>query len=262
MMPSCAGSALSRHLPLAFAAAVAVGVSFAATPARAQEHSAQTGIGGTWTISFSAGGNPGQTENTRLQQSEPPLKPEYRAVWQARQAAAREADARGEPLATSATFCLPQGMPSMMGGGGPFPMEILVSVGQVTIIQEAYNQVRRIYLDRPQLSLDEIEPGFYGRSVGHWEGDTLVVDTIGIKESVEFRNIPHTLNMRITERIRLVEPDVFIDEITIEDPEVLTEPWNMAFTFSRLPDYEIMEYVCEDNREYADESGATRLRVQ
>src|SRR3970282_2267724 len=121
MMRSCVGSAVSRHLPLAFAAAVAVGVSFAATPARAQEHSAQTGIGGTWTISFSAGGNPGQTENTRLQQSEPPLKPEYRAVWQARQAAAREADARGEPLATSATFCLPQGMPSMMGGGGPFP---------------------------------------------------------------------------------------------------------------------------------------------
>ena len=177
-------------------------------------------------------------------------------------AAIREADARGEPLATSATFCLPQGMPSMMGGGGPFPMEILVSEGQVTIIQEAYNQVRRIYLDRPQLPLDEIEPGFYGRSVGHWEGDTLVVDTIGVKESVEFRNVPHTLDMRITERIRLAEPDVLIDEITIEDPAVLTEPWHMTFTFSRLDDYEMMEYVCEDNREYADESGVTRLRLR
>jgi hypothetical protein len=226
------------------------------------EHAARAAIGGTWTISFAAGGNPGSTASTRLQDGTPPLKPQYRAIWDARQAAAREADARGEPLATSATFCLPQGMPSMMGGGGPFPMEILVSEGQVTIIQEAYNQVRRIYLDRPQVPVDEIEPGFYGRSVGRWDGDALVVDTIGIKESVEFRNVPHTLNMRITERIRLVEPDVLVDEVTIEDPEVLTAPWNVTFTFNRLPDYEIMEYVCEDNREYADDAGATRLRLE
>ena len=242
-------------------AAAAVLAAATVGAAGAQEHVPRTEIGGTWTISFSAGGNPDEIASTRLQQSEPPLKPEHRAIWEARQAAARAADARGEPLATSATFCLPQGMPSMMGGGGPFPMEILVSVGQVTIIQEAYNQVRRIYLDRPQLPLEDIEPGFYGRSVGHWEGDTLVVDTIGIKESVEFRNVPHTLDMRITERIRLLEPDVLVDEITIEDPAVLTEPWYVTFTFNRLPGYEIMEYVCEDNREYADETGATRLRV-
>jgi hypothetical protein len=261
MMRASADSAVWRRLPLAFAA-LALNGSLTAAPAAAQEPAARTEIAGTWTISFSAGGNPGETQNTRLQQSEPPLKPEYRAVWQARQAAVREADARGEPLATSATLCLPQGMPSMMGGGGPFPMEILVSEGQITIIQEAYNQVRRIYLDRPQLSLDEIEPGFYGRSVGRWEGDTLVVDTIGIKKSVEFRNVPHSLDMRITERLRLDGPDTLVDEITLEDPEVMTEPWNTTFTFSRLPDYEIMEYICEDNREYADESGATRLRVE
>lgn len=218
-------------------------------------------IGGTWTISFAAGGNPGSVAGARLPQSMPPLKPEYRAVWEARQAAAREADARGEPLATSATFCLPQGMPSMMGGGGPFPMEILVSPGRITIIQEAYNQVRRIYLDKPQADLADIEPGFYGHSVGRWEGDTLLVDTIGVKESVEFRNVPHTLEMRMTERIRLRDSDTLVDEITIEDPQVLTEPWNVAFTFSRLPGYEIMEYVCEDNREYAGQNGETRVRI-
>ena len=108
---------------------------------------AREGIGGTWTISFAAGGNPGACPAN----SPPPLKPEYQAIWDSRQRAAREADARGEPLATAATFCLPQGMPAMMGGGGPFPMEILLSSGQVTIIQEAYTQVRRIYLDtRPR----------------------------------------------------------------------------------------------------------------
>ncbi len=150
----------------------------------------------------------------------------------------------------------------MMGGGGPFPMEILLSDGQVTIIQEAYNQVRRIYLDKPQLPLEDVEPGFYGRSVGYWDGDTLVVDTIGVKESVEFRNVPHSLQMRLTERISLVAPDRLRDEITIEDPVVLTEPWYVVFEFSRLADYEMMEYICEDNREYADETGATRLRIE
>jgi hypothetical protein len=220
------------------------------------------GIGGTWTVSFAAGGNPTGAALDRLPQADPPLKPRYKADWEARRAEIRAADARGEPLATAATFCIPQGMPAMMGGGGPFPLEILVSEGQVTTIQEAYNQVRRIYLDRPQSDIADIEPGFYGRSVGHWDGKTLVVDTVGVKESVQFRNAPHSLNMRITERISIVAPDLLRDEITIEDPDYLQEPWYVVFQYRRLPDYEIMEYICEDNREYADESGATRLRIE
>ena len=82
-------------------------------------------------------------------------------------------------------MCLPDGMPGMMSG--PFPMEILQSKGQITMIQEAYTQVRRILLDREQKPIDEVKPGFYGRSVGHWEGSTLAVDTVGIKESVLYQ---------------------------------------------------------------------------
>ncbi len=226
----------------------------------AQDHG-DPRIGGTWTISFAAGGNPDATPDERTVDDAPPLKPEYLGAWRERQRLAQEASARGEPLATAATFCLPQGMPAMMGTGGPFPMEILLSPGQVTIVQEAYTQVRRIYLDTPQSTLDDIEPGFYGRSVGRWEGDTLVVDTIGVKESVRYRDVPHTLDMRITERIRRVEPDTLWDEVTIEDPEILEEPWEVTFVFNRLPGYEMMEYVCEDNREYADENGVMRLRI-
>jgi hypothetical protein len=111
------------------------------------------------------------------------------------------------------------------------------------------------------VTLDDIELGFYGRSVGEWRGDTLVVDTIGIKEYVRFRDVPHTRDMRITERFRLVRPDILWDEITIEDPAVLEQPWTVTFAYRRMPDYEIIEYVCEDNREYADEDGVTRLRT-
>ena len=115
----------------------------------------------------------------------PPLRPAYLKEWQARVQAAREADAKGTPLASNATTCLPEGMPAMMAA--IFPMEILQSRGQVTIIEEAFTQVRRILIDQPQRPIDDVEPGFYGRSVGRWEGDTLVVDTVGVKENVRLR---------------------------------------------------------------------------
>jgi hypothetical protein len=193
-------------------------------------------------------------------EAQPPLKPNLLAEWQTRRAAEREADARGVPLATNYTHCIPDGVPSMMSG--PFPFEIVQSASQVNIAQEAYSQVRRIYLGKPQLTLKDIELGFFGRSVGTWQGDTLVVSTIGIKDYVKFRDVPHTPDMRIKERFKLVRPDILWDEITIEDPAVLEKPWTVTFAYRRMPDYEIIEYVCEDNREYADEEGVTRLRLK
>ena len=74
---------------------------------------------------------------------------------------------------------------------------------------------------------------------------------------MRFRDVPHTRDMRMTERFRLVAPDILWDEITIEDPAVLEKPWTVTFAYRRMPDYEIIEYVCEDNREYADEDGVT-----
>jgi len=189
----------------------------------------------------------------------PPLKGELLVEWQARAKLVREADARGEPIATGYTHCLPDGVPSMMSG--PFPFEILQNGRQINITQEAYNQTRRIYLGREQVTLDDIEAGFYGHSVGEWHGDTLVVDTIGIKDYIRFRDTPHSRDMRIKERLRLVAPDILWDEITIEDPAMLEKPWTVTFAYKRMPGYDLIEYVCEDNREYADEDGVGRLRV-
>lgn len=225
-------------------------------PALAQESAS---IAGTWQRLFAEPGTAGIPPAAM----EPPLRAQYAGERNARLAAIRAANERGEPYATAETFCLPTGMPAMMGAVGPFPMEILISDGQVTIIQEAFTQVRRIYLDRPQLTLDDIEPGYYGRSVGHFEGDTLVASTIGVAEHVRYRDVPHSLDMRIDERIHLVAPDTLWVEETVIDPAVLAEPWKFTFAFKRLPDYEMLEYICEDNREYADPgSGATRLRVE
>jgi hypothetical protein len=189
----------------------------------------------------------------------PPLKPEYLKEWQARVQAVREAEAKGQPLATGYTHCLPDGMPSMMGA--MFPIEFLQSRGQITVIEEAFTQVRRILLDRPQKAIDDVEPGFYGHSVGRWEGDTLVVDTIGIKEHIRYQNVPHSKELRIRERIRLVTPNILWNEITMEDPVTLEKPWTVTYAYKRMPDYTLLEYICEDNREYADEQGLQKIRI-
>jgi hypothetical protein len=190
----------------------------------------------------------------------PPLKPQFLKEWQARQQAAREATAKGQPFGINWVNCLPDGMPGMMSG--PFPMEVLQTPGQVTIIQESFTQVRRILLDRPQKAGNEVDPTFYGHSVGKWEGDALVVDTIGIKEQVQYQNVPHSDQMRIKERLHLVQGDVLWDEITVEDPMTLEKPWTFTFAYRRMPDYTLLEYICEDNREYIDDQGRQRIRLQ
>jgi hypothetical protein len=193
-------------------------------------------------------------------ESPPPLKAQLLKEWQQRRAAEREADAKGEPIAKGYTHCIPEGYPTLMSG--PFPFEIVQSRSQVNIAQEAYSQVRRIYLGKPQKKLEDIEPGFYGHSVGNWERGTLVVDTLGIKDYVIFRDVPHSPQMRVRERLHLVTADILWDELTIEDPTFLEKPWTLTFAYRRMPNYEIIEYVCEDNREYADDKGVTRLRLK
>jgi hypothetical protein len=193
-------------------------------------------------------------------QPQPPLKAQYLKDYQARLQKVREANAKGEPIAERVVACLPEGMPGMMGG--PFPMEILQSKGQVTIIQEAYTQVRRILLDRPQKPVDEVEPGFYGHSVGRWEGATLVVDTVGVRDDITYQNVPHSKDMRIKERISFGANGILRDEITIEDPAVLEKPWTFTLGYRRMPDYQLLEYICEDNREYADSNGLQKIRIE
>ncbi len=113
-----------------------------------------------------------------------------------------------------------------------------------------------------QIPIDDAEPGFWGHSVGHWEGDTLIVNTVGIKEEVRFRGAPHSPNMQIDERIRMLPKDIFEDQVTVTDPEYLTQPWKFTWKYVRKPGYKILEYVCEANREYQDpQTGGIRMRI-
>jgi len=190
----------------------------------------------------------------------PPLKTQYKAAFDAEVKKIADANARGEPIANGYTHCQPDGMPTMMMA--MFPMEVLQSGKQVTIIQEAYNQVRRIYMGEQLPAVDDAEPGFWGHSVGKWDGDTLIVDTVGIKEYVRYRNAPHSAEMRVNERIRKLTPDHFENIVTVTDPVYLTGPWKWKWVYQRRPNYKMYEYVCEDNREFADPvTGAQRMKT-
>ncbi len=191
---------------------------------------------------------------------EPPLKPQYLGKWRAKQAEVKRLTDAGHPPANNYSNCIPDGMPAMMMA--MFPLEVLETPGQVTVIEEAFNQVRRVYLGDKLMAPQDAEPRFWGHSAGHWEGDTLVVDTVGVKDYVRFRNVPHSNMMRIHERIRLVAPNFMEDRVTVTDPEYLTAPWKWTWMYRRWPGYKIQEYVCENNRYHTPAGeGAQHLRL-
>ena len=145
-------------------------------------------------------------------------------------------------------------MPGIMGQ--PYPMEFLLTPGLVTIVIEAYTQVRHIYTDGRPLPEDPTEK-FHGTSAGHWEGDTLVVETIGFSSLTEIAaGIPHSDSMRIVERFRLTDPDTMSIETTVTDPKALTAPFTSTRTLKRHRTWTIAEYICEENnRNFVDEKG-------
>ena len=156
--------------------------------------------------------------------------------------------------------CVPPGMPGIMGQ--PYPMEFLLTPGKVTIVIEAYTQIRHIYTDGRPLPEDP-DLKFHGTSVGRWEGNALVVDTIGFSPLTELvANVPHSDKMRIRERFTLTGPDAMTIETTVTDPDVLTAPYTTTRTLQRHRSWTIAEYVCqENNRNFVDEKGKAGIRL-
>jgi hypothetical protein len=183
----------------------------------------------------------------------PSFTPEYEKM----RAAAAGAP---QPEDNSTANCLPPGMPGIMTQ--PYPMEFLMTPGKVTVIIEAYTQVRHIYTDGRPLPQDP-DPKFFGTSVGRWEGDTLVAETIGFSDHVQHaRGVPHSDQMKIVERFRLTDPETMTIETTISDPVVLTAPYTTTATLKRHRNWTISEYICEENnRNSVDSSGKAGINL-
>ena len=183
--------------------------------------------------------------------------PSFTPKYEAMRAAAASAPA---PEDSQTANCLPPGMPGIMGQ--PYPMEFLLTPGKVTIVIEAYTQVRHIYTDGRSLP-EEPDPKFFGTSIGRWEGDTLVAETVGFNDFVQHaRGVPHGDKMRIVERFRLTDPDTMSIETTISDPDALTMPYTTTASLRRHRNWTISEYICEENnRNSVDPSGKAGIDV-
>ena len=189
----------------------------------------------------------------------PKLKEPYASAYKKLQQRRAAANKSGKPIVDASTQCRPEGMPTIMAA--VYPIEILQTPRQIVVLAEFLTQTRRIYINEKMPAAEDISPGYNGYSAAHWQGDTLVVQTTGIREDVRFVDTPHSAQMKVTERLRLTGPGLLEDQVTIEDPGILAKPYQFTFGFKRNPEYRIMEYICDNNRNRFDANGGVSLEV-
>ena len=179
----------------------------------------------------------------------PQLKGKYKAHYEEINALIKSGDPEALlKVERRPSACEPPGMPGIMTQ--PYDLEFLFTPGRVTVIQEAYMQVRRIFTDGRPLPEDP-DPTYNGASIGDWEGDTLVVTTVGLRDGGTMGRwgITYSDKVKLTERIHLnpKNRDQLVVENTFEDPEALTAPWHSIYRFKRQRGLDQIEFVCAQN---------------
>ena len=196
--------------------------------------------------------------NTRKSPPRPQMK--LTPEWQAKADAFRKAQAKGENVQGDVANCVPPGLPGIMSQ--PYPIEFLFQPDKVVMLTEAYMQYRHIFTDgRPHP--EDPDATFHGNSIGRWEGDTLVVDTVALNPQNRIApGIGHSEQLHIVERIRRADKDWLEIQTTLTDPQVLAEPYTSTTSFRHLDD-EIREYIClENNHDSADAKGRAGVKLE
>lgn len=174
-----------------------------------------------------------------LRPEDVPLLPGARASYDERQQSLGKDDPEG--------FCLPPGVPRV--NGVPFPIKIIQTPSVVVFLYETRATFRQVFLDASHTLPPDPQPTWMGYSKGRWDGDTLVVETVGFNDKtwLDDNGHPHSDAMKVTERYR--RPDfghMFVD-ITIDDPKSYAHPWSVTQEFRLGADDELLEYVCNEN---------------
>jgi hypothetical protein len=242
--------ARTRGTDLALAAACSMGLAFAAAPALltaqqakpavakpAASSAAVPDLGGLW--DGAPGG--GTRDLTKYMKSQGQTIP-FTAYGAER---FKKVDLKNNPNA----YCLPPGPSRALTG--PSPFFIVQDQRAVSFMFENHNIYRVVYLDGRGHPADIADyPQFMGHSTGSWEGDTLVVDTVGMNDRtwLDSYGLEHSDKLHLTERFQKTGPDRIKYSVTYEDPVFFTKPWTATLDFVRQPAKDrLMEYVCEDN---------------
>jgi hypothetical protein len=174
------------------------------------------------------------------------LKPEEMLPWAAALYKQREDDFRRD---SDGVHCLPPG-PKAGIAVGPFPMKILQTPGLVAVLYEYQTIYRQFFTDGRALPEDP-NPTWMGYSVAHWEGETLVVTTAGYNDrtALDLAGHPHTEALRLMERYRRRDVGHMDLQVTFDDSKAYTRPWTLSLEFELIPDGQLIEYVCENERD-------------
>ena len=209
-------------------------------------------ISGVWTGPLGGGGGGGNTGQggvgrRRWTEANPPLQPWAAAILRANREGVEDPNEQGLDSRDPNNNCIPPGMPRVYAVGRPF--EIVQSPGRVHILFEWDHTVRRIFTDgrkHPE--------GYYltymGWSIGSWDRDTLVVDTVGLHEKTWLDGIgtPHSDALRVIERIRRLDRENLEIDFRFEDPKAFTRPWGAKKVYRWTPQWEVLEHInCEDH---------------
>jgi hypothetical protein len=199
---------------------------------------------GIWTASRDGSGGPARENFAATFSASANFTPEAKAKIAEYHALVDEA---GE---SPGAFCVATGMPGALLLGGGYPMEFIQRPEQITIIYEAHSEVRRIYMAGPKVDPADLIPSRDGYSTGHWEGDTLVVETTGLKDSVDQVAV-HSEDAKIIERYWLGKDSqsgrrLLNAEVTILDPAFYSKPATFSRVWAPLENGRMMTYDCTE----------------
>jgi hypothetical protein len=162
-------------------------------------------------------------------------------------------------------FCVPDGVPRVLDN--PYPFEIIQDPPeQTTIVYELNHQVRTVFMDKAVPTYKSLValPYYNGHSYGHWDGNTLVVTTLGFTDSpktfLDATGAPHTDMLVTTERIRKTSPTALEDLVTIHDPDYYTKDFSTRFTYTLHNDIHLQDYICGET--HRDISGIKGIHPQ
>jgi hypothetical protein len=206
-------------------------------------------ISGTW-LSLSA-----NRTIAPMDGSPTPFLPWAQAFFEARAAA----EAKGMPLFDPNASCLPSGVPRVVAV--PYPLDIVQTPERTVIAIEVMHNYRVIHMNRKGPPAD-YQPSYLGYSVGHWEGDALVVETTGMNgyTQVDEEGRPKSTSIKVTERYQKRAPDILEVTFTIDDPKTYTHPWTARSQFRWAPTARLAEYICEENNRNKPDAGGTLRR--
>jgi len=174
------------------------------------------------------------------------IKPEEMLPWAAALYKQRADNYRRD---TDGIRCLPPGPKAGIGVGG-FPMKIIQTPDVVAVLYEYQTLFRQFFTDGRSLPEDP-NPTWLGYSIAHWEGDTLVVNTAGYNDrtSLDLAGHPHTEALRLTERYHRRDVGHLDLQVTFDDPKAYTRPWTLPVEFDLIPDGQLIEYICDNEKD-------------